>query len=238
MKKFVIVQCAIILIALAVGMSNRLTFKDAGIMDVRDTKDLDMLDCNISEMFTDDMYDEWSSSDFQSERIELCRNAKNVVIVEPLDEIKCYGMNMVQKVQVRECIRGNIEEDSVIWINKSGGPSRESVPHEYDNDAPVYILNFSDVMRTDGEYIAMLNSEQTISEYMDIPIYNGADSIFTYFAINNKNVPVEKNIEDIKLSELKNCDIFAQSEKTLECIEQIKRSVLAEYGITVLSQDK
>ena len=93
-------------------------------------------------------------------------------------------------------------------------------------------------MRTDGEYIAMLNSEQTISEYMDIPIYNGADSIFTYFAINNKNVPVEKNIEDIKLSELKNCDIFAQSEKTLECIEQIKRSVLAEYGITVLSQDK
>ena len=181
MKRFVIVQCAIILTALIIGMCNRLSFKDAGIMDVRNVQDLDKLDCNISEMFTDDMYDEWSSDDFQNERIELCKNAENVIIVEPLDELRCYGMNMLQKVQVKECIKGNIEKDSIIWINKSGGPSRESVPHEYDNDALVYILNFSDVMRTDMEYIAMLNSEQTIAEYLDIPIYNGTDSIFTYF---------------------------------------------------------
>ena len=231
MKRFVIVQCAIILTALIIGMCNRLSFKDAGIMDVRNVQDLDRLDCNISEMLTDDMYDEWSSDDFQNERIELCKNAENVIIVEPLDELRCYGMNMLQKVQVKECIKGNIEKDSIIWINKSGGPSRESVPHEYDNDALVYILNFSDVMRTDMEYIAMLNSEQTIAEYLDIPIYNGTDSIFTYFAINNTNIPVEKDIEDIKLSELKNCDIFAQSQKTLDCIEQIKHEVLTEYGI-------
>lgn len=232
MKKFVGVQVAIIVITLVIGMVNKSTFENAGILDVKNASGVDALNCNISEMFTDDMYDYWSSNEFQTDKITFCKEAKNVVIVEPLDEIECYGMSMLQKVRVKKVIKGDIELDATIWISKSGGPAKEKIDlYEYDNDAPIYILNFADIMRTGNEYIAMLDEKQSISDYIDRDIYYGADDMFTYFALNNENKAINKNVCDVKLAELKNCDIFAQSEETLACIEQIKTEVLSYYNI-------
>lgn len=224
MKRICLATIAVLMIGLCVGSVFIRNCADNGILAIRTIEDIQRLDCNVNQIFTEkdvELFIADAENYFQnlSEDVEI-------YIVSPTNNIRQHNFTMTQEAEVVEVIRGDGIENNLLQIVTSGGVYDQKYSfHTYANDRPVF-YGMSNLLLPGNQYLVFLKPLKT-NAYTETKRYNFAFALFSSFNLTSDfSLPVDKPIDEVAYNDFGNSEYLCDSPKTLEHILHFKEYVI------------
>lgn len=222
MKKFLIIQAAILVCAVVFGVAGKVSFYDTGISGIQSLEDAYNFSTPVyvKAIFTEDNQAIFDSPD---ETLNQKAQSSYVLVVHSTGKVKQDFFTMSLRVEVEKVIKGDQSmSGTTIDIYSLGFayvPDMAAGPTFYGE------CNF---MKPEDEYLVFLD-DLGINKYIDVPGYRFGDGFFSCLNLTRDSEEYLDTTAPIQFGELKSMEYFAGSQKVLQQINLIKHKIIEKY---------
>lgn len=234
MKKWLVGMVMLVLLAFGMGMVGKSTFRNSGVIDIKNMEDIRELNCNVNQIFEEETVDMFIP-DNPTASFKLMAKQATVMIVKPTNVIRQYNFTMTQEVKVVEVINGEAKAGDIVEIVSSGGVFDQSILkglRRYENGRPVQ-YSFINLMFEDDYYLVFVQPLE-INSYTEKQRYQ-ANDIFSQFNLTSDySKPIDAPVETIAYNDYGNSEFLCDTQGTVDKLEAFKMEVLQ----TILTKEQ
>ena len=222
MKKFLIIQAAILVCAVVFGVAGKASFYDTGISGIQSLEVAYNFSTPVyvKAIFTDENQTLFDSVD---ETLNQKGQSSYVLVVHSTGKVNQEFFTLSQRVEVEKVIKGDQSmSGTTIDIYSLGFayvPDMASGPTFYGE---------CNLMKPGDEYLVFLD-DMSINKYMDVPSYRFGDGNFGCLNLTRDSEEYLDATTPIQFGELKSMEYFADSQKVLQQINLIKHKIIEKY---------
>ncbi len=227
MKKICFISVIAIIAGLCIAMAFKHHCKNRGIIDLRSIEDIQALNCNVNQLFTEEDVDLFIA-DAEYSFNNLPEDTE-IYIVSPSDNIIQYDFTMIQEVEIDKVIRGSSAESDTIQIVTTGGIyDQEYRYYDYANDRPLF-YGMTNILFEGNQYLVFL-SPLRVNMYTEEKRYNLAMPLFSTFNLTSDfSIPIDEPVNAIAYNDFGRSEYLCDTQNTLDRLLAFKRSVLDSY---------
>lgn len=230
MKKWLMIQCAAVLITALLGQIGRSQFLDCGLMDIKSPEDAYANDFGINFIFGDNSAMGDTEDDlyhnlvvYEKEYIDDMDLAPVIVIGHATGNIVNYKDSLGQEIAVDRIVKG----ENLIETDRFFVYSVECF--ELNKDGGIVYSGLKNIMNTEDTYLIFLEPSE-LNEYTKEKTFILSGVFFNYLNLSRSSThPITVPIEQIRASDLKDMEFFAGSQRMVDQLNDIKSRIISKY---------
>lgn len=220
-KIWIVVLLSITVIVLVLGFFVKFNFKDSGLSEIKNFKDLDKSVIRIENplgLVNEELiYNQYANH--QNEIVKILSNSSIIAIVTPTGNLDIGEQSLGQEFVVNESIKGNmVNGEKGTFYLFSGFSVNEQLKINYNE-----IVNF---MNPEHKYLIFLEESQLNSHIKSRNFKSVVPP--SYFCLSEStSTLISEN--DKTLSSYKNSEFFVKSPRLLNELYKLKESIISIY---------
>lgn len=222
MKKFILIQAAILTCSVIFGAFGKMSFHDSGISGIQSYKDAANFATPIyvNSLFTEADQDALNSSD---EIVAQKGQTSCILVVKSTGAVSQNYFFLSQQVVVGKTIKGDqAMTGTTINIYSRGFANIPDM-----SDGPTF-YGECNLMKPGDEYLVFVD-DMGIDSYVDVPGYWFGDGFFSCLNLTRNSNDYIEEASPTLFRNLNNLEYFANSQEIIHQINQIKSRIIAKY---------
>lgn len=227
MKKIFLTSVITIMVGLCIAICFKYNCTNRGIIDIHTIADIQVLNCNVTQMFTEEDVDLFIA-DAENYFRALPENI-DIYIVSPTNNITQNDFTMIQEVKIDKVIRGESAQSENIQIVTTGGIYDQVYSYQkYTNDRPLF-SGMINILLPDNQYLVFLD-QLGINRYTAEKRYYLARPLFsTYNITSNYSIPIDEPVNTVAYNDFGNSEYLCDTQNTLDQLLAFKKNILDQY---------